>query len=86
MSLDEKKSEPFTENVVTKQQEQDDDFILLTTENRKAAERDFLRRLDMRLMPTVVVIYVMNYIDVSLSIVTHWRGFHVLAVSWVSSV
>ncbi|KAN0081227.1 Major facilitator superfamily domain containing protein [Tylopilus felleus] len=63
MSLDEKKSEPFTENVVTKQEEQDDDFILLTTENRKAAERDFLRRLDMRLMPTVVVIYVMNYID-----------------------
>lgn len=67
MSNDEKKSESFTENVVAAQKEQDD-FVLLTEQNRRAAERDLVRRLDMRLMPTVVVIYVMNYIDVSSSI------------------
>jgi len=63
MSLKEKKSESITENVVAVHDEKDDDFILLTTENRKAAERSLLRRLDTRLMPTVVIIYIMNYID-----------------------
>ncbi|KAF8137265.1 major facilitator superfamily domain-containing protein [Boletus edulis] len=36
---------------------------LLKEENRKAAERHILRKLDTRLMPTVVIIYLMNYID-----------------------
>lgn len=72
MSHGEKKSESFTENVVTVQGEADD-FVLLREENRKAAERHLVRKLDMRLMPTVVVIYLMNYIDVSLSFVAVWR-------------
>lgn len=72
MSLD-KKSEPFTENVVVAVQEESDDFILLKEENRKAAERHLVRKLDMRLMPTIVVIYFMNYIDVRWSIVRVWR-------------
>ena len=66
MSLD-KKSEPFTENVFAVQEDPGD---LLKGENRKAAERRVVRKLDMRLMPTVAIIYLMNYIDVSWSIVT----------------
>ncbi|KAF8439023.1 major facilitator superfamily domain-containing protein [Boletus edulis BED1] len=63
MSLGQKKTEsPFTENVVAVQDEPDD-FVLLKVENRKAAERRVVRRLDMRLTLTVAVIYVMNYID-----------------------
>ena len=58
MSFWEKKSESFTE--------EPDDFVLLKEENRKAAERHVVRKLDMRLMPTVAIIYLMNYIDVSL--------------------
>lgn len=72
MSLD-KKSEPFTENVVVAVQEESDDFVLLKQENRKAAEQHLVRKLDMRLMPTVAVIYLMNYIDVRWSIVRVWR-------------
>ena len=70
MSPGEKKSDSqsFTENVVTVQGEPDD-FVLLKEENRKAAERHVVRKLDMRLMPTVVILYLMNYIDVSWSIV-----------------
>lgn len=71
MSFGEKKSESFTENVGAIQGEQDD-FVLLREENRQAAERLFMRKLDMRLMPTVVVIYLMNYIDVRLFIITVW--------------
>ncbi|KAF8552349.1 MFS general substrate transporter [Imleria badia] len=62
MSPAEKRLESFTENVVAVQGEQDD-VVLLTEDNRKAAERDVVRKLDMRLMPTVVVIYLMNNID-----------------------
>ena len=70
MSPGEKKSDSqsFTEIVVTVQGEPDD-FVLLKEENRKAAERRVVRKLDMRLMPTVVILYLMNYIDVSWSIV-----------------
>ncbi|KAL5532047.1 hypothetical protein ACEPAF_5611 [Sanghuangporus sanghuang] len=32
-------------------------------QNRTAAERRLLRKLDMRFMPTIVLIYIMNYID-----------------------
>ena len=69
MSPGEKSSESFTENVALAQGEPDD-FVLLKEENREAAERHVVRKLDMRLMPTVVIIYLMNYIDVSWSIVT----------------
>ena len=65
MSPGETSSESFTEDVALAP----DDFVLLKEENREAAERHVVRKLDVRLMPTVVVIYLMNYIDVSWSIV-----------------
>ena len=36
------------------------------TAERIQAERKLVRKLDMRLLPTIVLIYIMNYIDVSL--------------------
>ncbi|KAN0084455.1 Major facilitator superfamily domain containing protein [Tylopilus felleus] len=63
MSREEEKSESFTVDVVG-MREKPDDFVLLKEENRKAAERHVVRKLDMRLMPTVAIIYLMNYIDV----------------------
>jgi MFS family permease len=59
--LPEKSESLMVEVVAT--QEEPDDFVLLKEEYRKAAERDVVRKLDMRLMPTVVVIFLMNYID-----------------------
>ena len=41
------------------------DGDLLAPEVRIAAERHLVRKLDMRLLPTIIVIYIMNYIDVS---------------------
>jgi hypothetical protein len=32
---------------------------------RIQAEKRLLRKLDMRVLPTIIVIYIMNYIDVS---------------------
>ena len=37
---------------------------ILDAENRKTAERKLVRKLDSRLLPTIVLIYIMNYIDV----------------------
>ncbi|EGO26550.1 hypothetical protein SERLADRAFT_447730 [Serpula lacrymans var. lacrymans S7.9] len=63
MSVDEeKKQESFNDNAEPAIQD-GDDFELLTAEHRAAGERKLLRKLDMRLMPTIVVIYLMNYID-----------------------
>ncbi|KAF9245402.1 major facilitator superfamily domain-containing protein [Melanogaster broomeanus] len=63
MSFDsEKKSKPSPESVVTAQPVPDN-FILLTEENREGEERKLVRKLDLRLMPTVLVIYLINYID-----------------------
>jgi len=66
--------------------EEPDDFVLLRGENRKAAERHVVRKLDMRLMPTVVILFLMNYIDVSRSIVTRASVAHGSDVPLVSSV
>ena len=64
MSVDDKKkSDVFTENVVAESNDADD-FRLLTAETRKAGERALVRKLDCWLMPTAVVIYLLNYIDV----------------------
>ena len=41
-----------------------DDGILLEANKRASAERRLVKKLDHRLLPTVVVIYIMNYIDV----------------------
>ena len=37
---------------------------ILADGERKAAERRLIRKLDMRLLPTIILIYIMNYIDV----------------------
>ncbi|KAG1740864.1 major facilitator superfamily domain-containing protein, partial [Suillus paluster] len=63
MSIDEeKKSESFTENVAVVSNNADDS-MLLTLDARKAGERALVRKLDRRLMPTAVIIYLLNYID-----------------------
>lgn len=41
------------------------DGELLLPERRAAAERHLVRMLDMRLLPTIVLIFILNYIDVS---------------------
>ena len=45
-----------------------DDSELLAPEVRQAAERRLVRVLDLRLMPTIIVIFLMNYIDVSTTV------------------
>lgn len=42
-----------------------EDGELLAEDVRPAAERRLVRKLDMRLLPTIVLIFIMNYIDVS---------------------
>ena len=46
-----------------------DDGVLLEDDTRASAERRLVKKLDHRLLPTIVVIYIMNYIDVRQS---HW--------------
>ena len=41
------------------------DDELLAADVRVAAERRLVRYLDMRLLPTIILIFIMNYIDVS---------------------
>ena len=41
-----------------------DDGVLLEDDKRASAERRLVKKLDHRLLPTIVVIYIMNYIDV----------------------
>ena len=48
---------------------QDDE--LLAPNVRVAAERRLVRTLDMRLLPTIIVIFIMNYIDVSAVLRSH---------------
>ncbi|EIW80619.1 MFS general substrate transporter [Coniophora puteana RWD-64-598 SS2] len=43
--------------------ERKDEVDVLPEESRRAAERKLVRKLDCRLMPTVVVIYLLNYLD-----------------------
>ena len=44
---------------------------LLAAEVRATAERRLVRTLDMRLLPTIIVIFIMNYIDVSINAPPH---------------
>ncbi|KZT69693.1 MFS general substrate transporter [Daedalea quercina L-15889] len=39
------------------------DSELLSSDARPAAERRLVRQLDLRLMPTIIIIFIMNYID-----------------------
>ena len=48
----------------TDSHDSNDDGILLEANKRASAERRLVKKLDHRLLPTVVVIYIMNYIDV----------------------
>ena len=41
------------------------DGVLLEYDKRAAAEKRLVKKLDHRLLPTIVVIYIMNFIDVS---------------------
>ena len=47
-----------------------DDGVLLENDKRAAAEKRLVKKLDHRLLPTIVVIYIMNYIDVRQR---HWH-------------
>ena len=42
----------------------DNDGVLLEDDKRASAERQLLKKLDHRLLPTIIVIYIMNFIDV----------------------
>jgi hypothetical protein len=42
-----------------------DDGELLHPEVRQYAERKLVRKLDYRLLPTIILIFILNYIDVS---------------------
>lgn len=48
----------------------DPDSELLQPSRRLVAEKKLVRILDMRLLPTIVLIFILNYIDVS---ICHWR-------------
>ena len=43
-----------------------DDGVLLESDKRASAEKRLLKKLDYRLLPTIVVIYITNFIDVRL--------------------
>lgn len=45
----------------------DKDCDLLSADARPQAERRLIRQLDLRLMPTIIIIFIMNYIDVRAS-------------------
>ena len=41
-----------------------DDGVLLENDKRASAERRLVKKLDYRLLPTIVVIFIMNFVDV----------------------
>ena len=49
----------------TKDETSDESNIVVNSERRAEQERRLVRKLDMRLLPMVFIIYVMNYIDAS---------------------
>lgn len=51
---------------------QDPDNALLASSHRTQAEKELVRKLDLRLLPTVILIYVMNCIDVSRIPISLW--------------
>jgi hypothetical protein len=55
--------------------------VLLENDKRASAERRLVKKLDHRLLPTIVVIYIMNYIDVRQP---HWVQYSLCAqgTSW----
>ncbi|OJT01932.1 hypothetical protein TRAPUB_7576 [Trametes pubescens] len=67
MSLNEKDEASVTqvERRPSTASERSEDGDLLNLDVRAAAERKLVRMLDWRLLPTIVLIFIMNYIDVS---------------------
>ncbi|KAF8839408.1 MFS general substrate transporter [Paxillus ammoniavirescens] len=61
-SSPEKKTESYDEDIGAVRSESGDREVL-RPEVRQAAERQLVRKLDFRLLPTIVVIFLMNYID-----------------------
>jgi hypothetical protein len=53
----------------------DDDGFLLENDQRASAERQLVKKLDHRLLPTIIVIYIMNYIDVRQLYWVQWLVF-----------
>lgn len=47
--------------------EQPEDEVLLSSDRRPAEEKALVRKLDMRLLPTIVLVFILNYIDVRLN-------------------
>ena len=68
MSEKEKRSEDFIENVDGTRRRSIDDLREKLppsgSAERVLAERKLVRKLDMRLLPTIFLIFIMNYIDV----------------------
>lgn len=54
------------EESITKAIDDDDDSALLLPGARQHAERKLVRKLDFRLLPTIVLVFILNYIDVGL--------------------
>lgn len=50
------------------------DTELLSSEDRARAEKRLVRLLDMRLLPTIILIYLMNYIDVRILFHVHLKS------------
>ena len=61
-SEEEKKGESYQEDVGIAG---DGHILHSDSEMRQTAERKLVRKLDFRLLPTIVLIFIMNYIDVS---------------------
>ena len=66
--MDKEKESPAHVYIETQKEtgshDSNDDGIFLEDDKRASAERRLVKKLDRRLLPTVVVIYIMNYIDV----------------------
>ncbi|PCH36649.1 MFS general substrate transporter [Wolfiporia cocos MD-104 SS10] len=57
------KAADVKEEPITPSEQVDKDNELLSADLRPQAERQLVRMLDLRLMPTIIVIFLMNYID-----------------------
>jgi hypothetical protein len=74
--LEEKESSPAYvdthKDSETGSHDPNDDGFLLENDRRASAEKQLVKKLDHRLLPTVVVIYIMNYIDVREAHLAQW--------------
>ena len=65
-SGDEQLKSPISEQqfIETSSLDKNPQYAYLTGDERVRREKDLVRKLDMRLLPTIVLIFIMNYIDV----------------------